>query len=163
METWKVVSGSYGPYEVSSEGRVRRRGRALIPRITANGYAQVAMYSCPNKVTHILVHRLVAASFIGEIADELQVNHKNGIRADNRVENLEIVTASENAFHSYRELGRDRKQGERHHSCKLSNDEVLRIRERHLFGARQVDSARQFGIDKTSVRDIVNRATWTHI
>lgn len=143
---------------------MRRKGRILKTRANAKfGYVQIGMYSSKEDVTFPLVHRLIAETFLGPIPDGYQVNHKNGIRHDNRLENLEVVTASENNLNAFRELGRTPVRGENHGKSYLTEADILRVREQHLFGARQVDIANCFGIDKTSVRDIVHRYRWTHI
>lgn len=115
-EIWKL---SIDPaLEVSSLGRVRtverivRRGpgdgrfalspKILKPHILTTGYAQV---QGARRQKHT-VHRLVACAFVEGFASDLVVNHKNGVKTDNRPDNLEWVTSSENIRHSYRELGR---------------------------------------------------------
>lgn len=163
MEIWKEIPGSYGPYEVSSEGRLRRKGRLLKPRLTPIGYAQGALYRSKYTRKFELMHRLVATAFIGLIPDKHQVNHKNGNRSDNRVENLEIVTCSENNLHAYRELGREKPKGSKHHGAKLTEEIVLEIRKRYAEGERQYVLARAYSLDPTSIRDIVHRYRWTHI
>lgn len=164
METWKEVELSYGPYEVSSEGRLRRRGRVLKPRLNnKDGYVQAQIYMSKTEKKHPLMHRLVAAAFIGPIPDSMQVNHKNGNRSDNRVENLEIVTASENNLHAFRVLGRESQKGEAHPMAKLTEEIVLKIRELYAAGVRQFILADQYGLDRTVIRDIVHRYRWKHI
>jgi hypothetical protein len=113
-EEWRPIVDVPG-YEVSNIGRVKslarvvpngQGGKLLKDRVLspwkANGYYMV---QCGRGVKR-LVHRLVAIAFIGEDESRPQVNHKNGIRTDNRVENLEWMTCSENHLHSFRELGR---------------------------------------------------------
>lgn len=105
-ERWADVEGYEGRYQVSNLGRVRNAvtGRSLKLQVCSNGYLKVTL---GYKGWQPLVHRLVAKAFIpGD--HELQVNHLNGVRGDNRVENLEWLSCSDNHRHSYREL--DRKQ-----------------------------------------------------
>ena len=114
-ETWKEVGGYSGLYEVSNLGRVRslgrpcnakngsiqrKRARILTQEITIHGYCRVRLYDLNGKAKHFAVHRLVMAAFVGE--SDLQVNHINEIKTDNRLHNLEYVTPAENCNHGTR-------------------------------------------------------------
>lgn len=163
MEIWKPVKRWDGLYEVSSEGRIRRNGRVLRPGKIRGGYVQATASLHTRVIKYALMHRLVAETFIGELPENFQVNHKNGNRSDNRVENLEIVTASENSLHAYRVLKRQRPQGSKHPSSRFTEEIVIDIRRQFADGVRQIDLARKYAVDKTSIRDIVHRYRWTHI
>ena len=117
-EVWKDVKGYEGQYIVSNLGNVRSLDRYVNtyhgPRITLgqllkqqkgrDGYNRVAL--CAHGFHKFcLVHRLVAEAFIPSPKTKPYINHKNGIKTDNRVENLEWVSASENSIHSVRVLG----------------------------------------------------------
>jgi hypothetical protein len=163
MEIWKEIEATDGLYEVSSEGRLRRGTRVLKPRQHPKlGYVQGALH-LPKGKRYPLMHRLVAAAFIGPIPEGHQVNHKNGVRWDNRVENLEIVTCSENNFHAYRVLNREKQLGEAHPNAKLTENDVLDIRWLFSLGVRQFILARKYALDKTVIRDIVHRYCWAHV
>lgn len=94
METFKKIK-NYNNYSISNIGNVRnnKTGRILKPHIKENGYMQVQL---GRKTIPQYIHRLVAIAFIPNIENKPQVNHKNGNKQDNRIENLEWVTAREN-------------------------------------------------------------------
>lgn len=102
---WRDVPNYGGMYQVSITGVVRNSvtGRVLRPGRCTNGYLRVALgRGSPNN----LIHRLVALAFCEGYVEGLDVNHKNGVRDDNRAENLEWVTRADNVRHSYAVLGR---------------------------------------------------------
>jgi hypothetical protein len=119
---WKPIKGYEGIYEVSNDGKVRScdtylmskcgiilkeyKGKRIKPYIT-HGYEVVCLYDKSAKLgKKCLVHRLVLFAFdVDNPFEKPFVNHINGVRHDNRIENLEWVTHSENMIHSFRVLG----------------------------------------------------------
>ena len=100
-EIWHKCEVPYTRYEVSNQGRVRNAltGLVLRPRKVSRGYRKVSLcYKGQRKECYI--HNLVATAFVEGWLEGLQVNHKNGVKTDNRAENLEWVTASENQRHA---------------------------------------------------------------
>lgn len=106
-EEWKPVVGYEGYYEASSYGNIRSlprtttKGKVLKQHINSrNGYAYVSLSKNNIRKTR-RVHRLIAAAFWGD-SPEMQINHKNGVKTDNRLDNLEYCTQSDNMKHAYR-------------------------------------------------------------
>lgn len=103
LTPYRDISGFAGLYKVSPDGNVYscNKRKLLTPLITIRGYARVGLYK-DKKYHYNLIHRLVAMEFISNQEKKGEVNHKNGIKTDNRVENLEWVTRSENMIHGYK-------------------------------------------------------------
>ncbi len=89
-------------YSIYKDGKIKnnKTGRVLKPYLTNNGYQQVTLCNETGK-KKFYIHRLVAQAFIPNFGN-LEVNHKDGIKTNNSVDNLEWVTRSENNKHAYR-------------------------------------------------------------
>ena len=100
-EVWKDVKGYEGLYRVSNFGRIWscRFGREISPAKSTDGYYQIRFYVNKSKKL-FSVHRLVAMHFIPNPENKAQVNHKDGNVENNRVDNLEWATQSENLRHA---------------------------------------------------------------
>lgn len=117
MEIWKPVVGYEGFYEISNQGRVRRiagghgakPGLVLKPQVGSHGYPTVVLQKL-GCATTVLVHRLVAISFLGNPGDGREVNHKDSNRQNPTLENLEWVTRKGNILHAIQK-GRQVGQG----------------------------------------------------
>lgn len=100
---WKQVASNPN-YEVDETGRVRSRRRdnaILTPKKNHDGYLRIQLWA-NNRCRFVSIHRLVAEAFLEKPDGEnIVVNHKNGIKDDNCVENLEWVTQQENIHHSW--------------------------------------------------------------
>jgi hypothetical protein len=102
-------------------------------------------------------------TFVGDCPEGKEVNHKNGIKTDNRLGNLEYVTTSQNIKHSYVWLGRKRLVGERNPSAKLTIDQVRAIRAMRQQGETVPLITAQFGVSRSTVYDICERRTWKEV
>lgn len=104
-EKWKDVDGYDGLYKVSTLGRVKGKHRIKSQQDNGKGYLMVRLNKNGESRWH-LVHRLVAKAFIENPQNKPTVNHIDGNRKNNKFNNLEWATYSENNLHSYRSNGR---------------------------------------------------------
>lgn len=164
MENWKAIEG--GGYEVSDLGRVRNAttGRVLSPWALPRGYLVVGLASGKRAY----VHRLVATAFLGRARTGQEVNHRDGVKANNAARNLEWATHSENQRHAHRVLGTLRLnlphgRGERNNYARHTDDRIREIRAAVLAGERQDSVAARFGISQGNVSEIASRKRWSHV
>lgn len=164
IEVWKPVVGYEELYEVSNMGNVRSvdkttrdgrfwKGRPIKKNNVGNGYDQTVL-SVDGVYRHAYIHRLVANAFIPNPENKPEVNHINGNKKDNRAENLEWVTKSENGLHSFRVLGRKpscNNKGKASKLRKLNNDqlEIVRTSSKSCYAL-----AREFGVSDTVIQRI---------
>ncbi len=160
---------------VSNMGRVRseplperttgrQRGRILTPSLNRKGYRWFRICIPGRRPRSSTVHRAVAAAFLGVRSPDVQVNHKNGDKSDNRLENLEYVTCRENIQHCWRMglHGTEHCRGEANPHAKLTAKDVKAIRE--LYPELSLSKlAARYSVTKANVSQIVRRNTWKHV
>lgn len=167
MEIWKKIKSAPN-YEASNFGRIRRStpsrgasvGRVMTPQSLPAGYLIVNLI-IGGHVCGRLIHRLVAEVFIGDIPFGFEINHKDSIKSNNRPENLEIVTRSQNICHARDSKGTYR--GERNSRAIISINTVLAIRKKHSEGMGYKLLAKHFGLSWGLVRGVATRRTWRHV
>jgi hypothetical protein len=158
-------------YEVSDTGIVlNEHGKALKQSKDKDGYPQVVLVRKPQRYTR-RVHSLVAGAFLGDKPTELhQINHKNGKRDDNRVENLEWVTSRENTLHGWasgrkvsetqRASARKSFGGSNNPKAKLTVHEVEKIRTWRKEGRTLKEIANYYHISVAQVSAIARNKFW---
>jgi hypothetical protein len=150
----RVLSLFDGKYEVTEEGSVFSNvgnKKELIGKITNGGYRMIIL-TVNKKKLYKLVHRIVAEAFIENPLNKPEVNHINGDKTDNRVENLEWVTAQENQLHAT-------KTGLQLY--KIDMQKACEIRDLYKSGRyTQRVLAEMYGLKKTQIGYILNNKRW---
>ena len=161
-ETFKPIPSWEGLYEISNLGNVISfcKGKKLQRKLRydKDGYVLVTLSHGSREQT-IKIHRCVLATFISPCPEGHEVNHINGIRHDNRVENLEYVTKSENHLHAWRTM----RNPERSNFSKISAETAMKVRSEYANTHKLNTIAEKYGISKNSVWLIGTGKTWRNI
>ena len=145
----------------NSHGKLTSIWRDRVLKRERNGYLRVNV-SISGSVRHILVHRAVLMAFQGPPPLGHEASHLNGVRHDNRLENLSWKTHRENELDKMDHGTHQR--GEGHSRLKLTEKDVLRIRSIcGKDGNTQYSLGREYGVDHTMISAIMRRKCWTHI
>lgn len=153
-------------YYVTINGRVLSDVRSILkvmkPRKHSTGYPQ-AVLAKNGKPYYRYIHRLVLEAYVGPCPPGYQCDHINGIRHDNRLENLRWVTRKQNMRFISKRRGNNWNKGENHPAAILTNEIILEIRKLFSQGKRQKDISDLFNLGQGYVSLIVNRKIWKHI
>jgi hypothetical protein len=163
-------------YFVDKAGNVfsNRQGKLkkLSLILTKYGYYEVTL--CGEKQVRKKIHRLIGEVFIPNPDNKLQINHINGIKTDNRVENLEWVTSQENHLHARKEglilkppienkrFLRKNGSGEQNSRSKLTEQDVRNIR-KNTDNKTHQELAKEYLVAPSTISGIIARIRWTHI
>lgn len=162
-EIWKQIK-DYPKYFVSDMGNVKRNNKILKnwligSRSESYKYKAVTL-SKDGKIFKFLTHRLVLSAFVENEHNKPFVNHKNGNKLDNRLENLEWVTHKENHSHAAK-IGL-MERGSRRYNAKLNENDIIKIR--NLSGKiSHKKIGVMFGISQPIVTRIINKKVWKHV
>ncbi len=155
-------------YEVSDDGQVKNMntGRILKLNICKDGYVQIDLWK-NGKIKWYQVHRLILETFIGPCPKGMEACHNNGKADDNRVVNLRWDTHKNNIrdqikHGTYFVKARGSKNGR----AKLNKEQVVEIRKKYIPYSRTASThvlAKEYGVNKTVICDIVNNKIWKYI
>lgn len=137
-------------YEVNAQGQVRRKAQILKPGSIPSGHLTVALCKGTGKPKSMYVHRLVALAFLENVDNKKLVNHKNGNPKDNRLDNLEWATHSENNKHAYESNGR-RAPGELKVAAVNDDGEII------MSFRSGVDAAKLFNVTPHAIWSAISR------
>ena len=173
-EIFKDIIGYEGKYQISNLGRVKGLSRQVYNNFDPYMTKERILKSCINnagyyvlnlclngKVNMHLVHRLIAVNFIPNPKNKPAINHKNGIKTDNRLDNIEWSTYSDNNQHAYN-TGL-KKRGEHHVNSKLTEVQVCEIREKLKNGESNILIANFYNVGNCTISEIKHNKRWKHI
>jgi hypothetical protein len=169
IEVWKKANG-YSNYEVSSLGNIKTfnwkgsgREAILKPALDKSGYLRTVLKGDNGVSKTIKVHRIVLNTFT-PTEDVLEVNHINGVKNDNRIENLEWCTRSENIQHCIDNNLQYVLKGEEIGNSKLKEKDVIYIRENFIpRKVTRISLANKFNVTEATIKDILSYRTWRHL
>lgn len=177
-ETWKFIQGYEGLYEVSTTGQIRSSERK-VPMISRHGnpymmtihekllapdvsgeYLRVTLCK-DGKTERLSIHRIVAMTFMSNPENKKHVNHKDGNKYNNAVENLEWSTASENQKHAFETGLQKRTPGTLSPLAALTKEQVQVIRKKYVPRKYTQDRlAEEFGVTRGVIKDLLNGKTY---
>lgn len=174
-EIWIDIQGYEGLYQISNIGRVKslerlskfnnsvglKKEKILKPFKDSKGYYRIKLSKNAIESTK-KIHRLVAFAFLDNLENKPEVNHINGIKDDNRFDNLEWVTSSENTIHALNNNLKISQKGSEHGNSKLNEEKVLEIKK--IGRSKSLKEIAQiYGVDKSLISLILLNKAWKHV
>jgi len=181
-EEWRPVISYEGIYAVSCLGRVKfldkikvmpngllhinKKEKLRALKTTRLGYVSVSLYNRSNKkMKDHFVHRLVSQAFIPNPENKPFINHKDGNKQNNRVDNLEWCTSSENVVHAIENGLLVVRKGSELYNAKLTEEKVMVIKRfyRRFPKTKQRDFAKRINLCHKQLSAILKNKTWKHV
>lgn len=170
-ELWKDVVGYENLYQVSNLGNVKslnnwhkhKNGSPYLRnQVRCSTYLAVGLTK-NTKRTQFQIHALVAMAFIPNPNNYPEVNHIDGIKSNNQVENLEWCTRSMNIRHAFDTKLNIAARGVKNGSSKLSNDDIKLIRDMSIPGISKNEIVNKLHVALSTVYRVLNGTTWSHV
>jgi hypothetical protein len=168
MEIYVTIP-NYSNYLVSNYGNIKtfnwkNKGIEAVmkPAKDKSGYLRTMLKNDSGKYDTIKVHRIVVSAFIG-LKDGLEVNHKDGVKTNNNIDNLELVTHQENMKHAFKNKLQDN-LGSKNPFSKLNEKKVIEIRskfKKHVYTRQML--ATEYNVTIACIKDILIKRTWAHV
>lgn len=186
-EVWKDIEGYHGNYLISSLGRIKSITREeSYPLRNNDPNSKIRIKKYQDKIlkqkftfdrnknpTYLLsrlkyrrselTHRIVAKAFINNPENKPFVNHKDGVKTNNTIDNLEWCTKLENEHHAWNVLKRNSTKGERNRKAILTQRDVEKIRRMYSDGLDIISISKSFNISYNCVYAVAKRHTWKHV
>lgn len=170
VEIWKSIPSLNNKYEASNIGRFRNAETKKILKQFENVHGYMVLQARPekNKTVNIRIHQAVAEAFLGKRPDGYVVNHKDGNKHNNHIENLEYVTSGENNQHALDNGLRHKAnmkekavRGEKHCRATIKEEDVYRIlkaKDETGYGCRRL--SKMLGISRGVINNILIGKSW---
>ena len=172
MEIWKDIKGFEGCYQISNKGRVKSLARQCGTHyqqekirklsLTKDGYVKVRLMSKDKDIT-ARVHRLVAEAFIPNLENKPTVNHIDGNKENNCVENLEWATLEEQMQHAYDNNLKVAHRGEANSQAKLTQEQVEEIKKTYKKNSKEYGSvalSKKYGVSHRTIFNVLQNKTY---
>lgn len=175
-ESWKDVPGWEGYYQASTFGNIKSLDRVIIcklgrhfnfigqqikPQVNKLGYYQLR-FTKNSKGNTLLIHQIIAWTFLDNPNKYPVVNHKNGIKSDNCFSNLEWCTHSHNIQHAFT-TGLNSAKGIKNSHATLTDEIVLNMREDYKNGLTRMELVKKYNTKYKNTFEIIKGTTWKHL
>lgn len=161
MEIWKTIFNYYN-YEISSYGRIRNiNGYIRKIQTDKKGYSVISIRNYLGIRKTLKIHRLVAIMFLDNPKNLPQINHKDGNKKNNKVDNLEWCNNSYNQKHAFLNNLQINK-GSKNPRSKLSEENVIEIRKNGKYDT-YLNISKKYKVSKSTIYSILNNKNWKNL